>query len=417
MYLDSDHQTQKKYVAYVEQLSDIIDGKTNIILDSLTLDQYNRLNFIDTENLSRILSDIPTMIFSLDISNEQMKRNDFNFEIGSWIQFYASIEETAFLANVHDNVNFSDNFNVLYIEDIQPFDIKDKKNIFSMEIFVETNEENLSTLLNPIKPNMVIAYNVGQGNCNGICNERGTPLIYFDFGGGAYHNTKTYPGNSENPKSISFCHTNNPPVILSHWDWDHMVSATKPQHVNIKNSIWIVPKQLIGITHLKFAIELYNNTKLLIWPTNLSSLTTKYLRIQKIFTHDQKDKNNNGLSIIVRTENISNHYFVLLPGDANYSLLDLKEYKCLHGLVATHHGASSHGCLSTIPKASLLHTIAYSYGKNNTYKHPKRLSILEHKKSGWRNKKSTQNGHIALGTDFIINSMPCRTQCSLLPIQ
>ena len=409
-------KTTKHFIAYVEQIEELNNGTKNIILDALTMDMYDRL---DPENLSNINTEIPTYFFNIALSNEQLRISEINFEINSWVQFSASEEQSEFRAQVYNDIAFEDNFTLLYIKDIKPFYLENKqKKIFSMEIFDEAEKNDLFDLINDIEANMVIAYNVGQGNCNGICDETGMPLIYFDFGGGVFQNTKTYPGNYENPIAINFCFTTSPLVILSHWDWDHMASATKIEHAAIKEYFWIVPKQEIGITHLKFAMELNRKGNLFIWPNHLLTLRTRNIHVQKLHTDDPKDKNNNGLSIIVRTRSIYNEYFVLLPGDANYSLLDLKEYKYLHGLVATHHGASSHNCLDTIPKASLLHTIAYSCGKNNTYNHPKRVSILEHKKLGWRNKKSTQNGHIALGTDHIFKTMPCRGHhCSLLPKQ
>ena len=129
-----------------------------------------------------------------------------------------------------------------------------------MDIFSESTRREIKSILNKIGDdvNSVVVYNVGQGNCNGICDSQGIPCMYFDFGGGVFQNTKTYPGNYENPNKINFCYTSEPPILLSHWDWDHMASIKISEHSKIKESKWIVPKQEIGITHLKVALELYN---------------------------------------------------------------------------------------------------------------------------------------------------------------
>ena len=128
-----------------------------------------------------------------------------------------------------------------------------------MNVFKQSNLEEIKDLIDKKLPKNienVLVYNVGQGNCNAITNYRCKPHIFFDFGGGAYQNTRTYPNNLE------FDFSEEPLVILSHWDWDHMASILKSEHADIKKSIWIVPKQQIGITHLKVAVELYNSGKL-----------------------------------------------------------------------------------------------------------------------------------------------------------
>ena len=100
----------------------------------------------------------------------------------------------------------------------------------------------------------------------------------------------------------------------------------------------------------------------------------------------------------------------MLPGDANYEFI--KKKRNYVGLVATHHGASSHGCLNKIPKANRNSKIAYSFGSKNSYHHPKTPSIASHVRKGWSNIYFTINGHISLGNNKI-NKMPCGNLCTL----
>lgn len=99
-----------------------------------------------------------------------------------------------------------------------------------------------------------------------------------------------------------------------------------------------------------------------------------------------------------------------MPADANYELINQKE--SYTGLVATHHGASSHNCLNKIPNSmSEAMKIAYSFGYKNSYNHPKMESISKHCLSGWSNVYFTTNGHI--GMIKKINKLPCNGICTL----
>ncbi len=229
-----------------------------------------------------------------------------------------------------------------------------------------------------------------------VFDSNGEPLAYFDFGAGIYGNSKTYPPNRETLDAFLF--NENPLVILSHWDWDHMASANKIIHSRVKDLLWLVPKQKVGITHLKFAVELYNKGNLLLWPETIFIVKSKYVEIQKINTNRKQDKNNNGLVVIVKIppQEDDSQFIILLPADASYLNIDFSRYKELNGLVATHHGASSNGCLIDIPKASSDNFLVYSYGESNTFKHPKGLSKEKHKKQGWYNSKDTTSGDILM---------------------
>ena len=67
----------------------------------------------------------------------------------------------------------------------------------------------------------VAVYDVGQGAATALLS-RGVPTLYFDFGGSALGNWRSFP----EPLN-QFCMTANPPVVLSHWDWDHWSSALR----------------------------------------------------------------------------------------------------------------------------------------------------------------------------------------------
>ncbi|MDN5069026.1 hypothetical protein [Aliarcobacter butzleri] len=401
-YIDAFYD--KKFYAYIEQIEENQES-FELILDGIERKVFDEIN---ENNVFEILEKVDTNIFSLILKKHIYKE----LQDSNWISFSLTNKETEYPINLYDTVFFDEAPEQLFIENIKPIRINGKQKIYSMEIFEEATENAIFNILNTISENKihnVVVYNVGQGNCNSLTDSSGIPNLYYDFGGGVFQNTKTYPGELLNPNKIKFCYTTNPPVVLSHWDWDHMSSIMKIDNQEIKESNWIVPKQEIGITHLKIAVELYNNHKLIVWPDNLSLVNTNNIELQKLTVIDKKDKNNNGLVLTVDLSHICSGC-ILLPADANYELINQKE--SYTGLVATHHGASSHNCLNKIPNSmSEAMKIAYSFGYKNSYNHPKMESISKHCLSGWSNVYFTTNGHI--GMIKKINKLPCNGICTL----
>ncbi|RXK07322.1 ComEC/Rec2 family competence protein [Halarcobacter bivalviorum] len=405
--INDDKYFEKEFYSYIEQIEENQES-FELILDGIERKVFDEIN---ENNVFEILEKVNTNIFSLILKKHIYKE----LQDSNWISFSLTNKETEYPINLYGSVFFDEEPEQLFIENIKPIRINGKEKIYSMEIFKEASRSTIVKTLDKDIPHDVVVYNVGQGNCNGIINSSGHPSFYFDFGGGVFQNTKTYPGKYLNPGRIKFCYTDNPTVVLSHWDWDHMSSVWKNEHKDIKKSFWIVPKQQIGISHLKVAVDLYNRGKLLVWPNKLKFLNTNNFQIQKIDDHNKKDKNNNGLVLTVNI-NSKKDDSILLPADANYNLI--KKRIGYIGLIATHHGASTHNCLNKLPRAKKpKNKIAYSFGVRNSFHHPKSISITSHIKKGWDSMYFTFNGHISL-VDNIIKTMPCiknscRTNCTL----
>lgn len=180
------------------------------------------------------------------------------------------------------------------------------------------------------RPAFVGVYSVGQGSCNAVCDGSGIPLLYYDFGGGITQNAHTYPNN------LQFCFCKNPTVVLSHWDMDHWVSGDR--HPAAKRLKWVVPRQQMGVTHLKFAAELYSRGNLLIWPENTSELSFDGGRVWKLPRHG--NRNYSGIVMLVDTHSGGAEASVLITGDAPYNRVPEGTMGGLHGLVVTHHGGT-----------------------------------------------------------------------------
>jgi hypothetical protein len=254
--------------------------------------------------------------------------------------------------------------------------------IISLDGIKDASERDLSEALSmeylPPKENIfVCAFDVGQGSCAALISIPPQPYIYFDFGGGVGQNAHTYP------KNLRFCFTNYPPVILSHWDMDHWISAYR--HKEALDLKWIVPRQHVGPTHLKFALDLNAKKNLLIWPKTLTMLPLEWGTVMKLPPH--RDRNHAGLIVVVSV----NKGNVLCPGDARYSLIPKSMMTNLVGLLATHHGGNYRA--DRPPNASCGNRVIFSFGKGNTYHHPSDVSVSKHHSAGWTDRKDTPNAN------------------------
>ena len=203
----------------------------------------------------------------------------------------------------------------------------------SLDFVPDASPKDLSALfVQPMGPARGLAvYDVGQGNCNAICTIFGTPLVYFDFGGGTTNNLKTYP------KNIRFCFGAQPPVVLSHWDWDHWASGTRD--TNSLDVKWIAPRQRVGLNHAKFANDLASRGNLLLWPKNLNFLPTPFGNIVRC---TGTGRNDSGLAFYPRFFTASGTQVeALLPGDARYSTIPESTAKAFDAVVAT---TTAEGC-------------------------------------------------------------------------
>lgn len=303
----------------------------------------------------------------------------------------------------------------LYIESSEPVSPESEtgrllKNKVSLEEFPDANQEELFMNLKtrgPEQPEFITVYNVGQGNCNAICNSRSMPLFYFDLGGGCYANKKTY----NNP--INFCFSHYPPILLSHWDTDHYQSA-KLKEEYIIGKQWVVPRQVIGPVHLKFFLRLPSSK--MIWPSHLYSMNFTWGSVVKCNGPTGR-KNHSGLALLISlTPSKNTVRNVLLPADSAYIFIPGVFNQEFDAIVATHHGAEFDKNNGPVPGCKGVKAIAYSYGKDNTYDHPKSLVLRAHVSEGWGKSRDTIDGHIGL-TNLPVPALPCGGDGCNLEIQ
>lgn len=264
----------------------------------------------------------------------------------------------------------------------------------------------------------IAVYDVGQGSANGLCDAAGVPLAYFDLGGGVLKNAGTFSGQLSN-----ICVTASPPVILSHWDWDHWSSGCRfPHSLRLD---WIVPDQNLGAVHAVFAASILNaGGNLMVWPSAMTKMAKAQLLIHKC---SGNGRNHSGLAIEVDGPN--GELPILLPGDARYNVIATAASQ-FASVVVPHHGADMRNASTPICPGLAYSRAAYSYGEGNSFSHPRNITEQRHQANGWPHAsqggmsvvdrhtsalRPTALGHIGLSWDARqpIPIQPCRGLCSL----
>jgi len=232
----------------------------------------------------------------------------------------------------------------------------------------------------------VAVYDVGQGGANGLVSAKEV-VCYFDFGGGVAGNTPTFP-----TALSTFCQCLKPPIILSHWDHDHWSSEGRDKRVHAHT--WIVPRQTSHNTKkaphhsaLITAIQSAHGT-IVVWP---STLSTKRIGQLEIGQCTGSSKNDSGLCLEIHPPSGVFAKPVLMPADAGYD--DLAVYRgsgSYDAIVCPHHGGRSNSPrIPSPPSSGTYQRLIYTYGINNTYKHPLLNTYTNHNNAFWLDRRVT----------------------------
>lgn len=281
-----------------------------------------------------------------------------------------------------------------------------------------SSEESIATALDRgVSPDAVAIYDVGQGAATALL-QFGVPITYFDFGGSTIGNWRSFPAHLEN-----FCFTSDPPIVLSHWDWDHWSSAIRDPRA--LNQTWLLPLQSgsrsLGPVHSRFLARLNANANVLWWdPTcqqiHLPSTNSRIVQA----AGPANNRNESGLAFVVDKTH-SKSRSVLLPGDASFAYLQSRVGTIFDHAMVPHHGGKT--SLSVLPMAttkSRSHAI-YSYGVGNIFLHPRDETVKAYR-LGWKKnthtalRNHTGFGHVGIdltGQRKEPIELPCPGSCQL----
>lgn len=230
----------------------------------------------------------------------------------------------------------------------------------------------MSTILKGVaQAASILVRDVGQANFISLCDDSGRAILHFDVGFPISFNRHTFPSVFDIERS------EKPPIILSHWDWDHLHAAFHLPH--LLDCPWIVPDQRLGPGAARLARILAGKGNLLVCPTNarLRFLFGELVQSQGL----PGDLNDSGLTVLVT---LTSRRSALLTGDADYAHLMHTKAKNVDHLVATHHGARFDAAVALVPSPkSDRCALVISYGYRNVYRHPHAEALRKHVRAGW----------------------------------
>jgi competence protein ComEC len=175
------------------------------------------------------------------------------------------------------------------------------------------------------KAALVQVRDVGQASFATLLADDGSELAHYDAGWPISYNGHTVPANLPVASSV--------PVILSHWDWDHLHAwHSVPE---LRSSCWVVPRQDVGPGAARVANALHAKKRLKVYSGKTMAMGTSTL----IRCSGTSGLNDTGLALGLELANGSR---VLLIGDADYLACTLPPgWAACDGLIVTHHGVSS----------------------------------------------------------------------------
>lgn len=382
----------KRYFSFIDKIEELPNGSIELHLGSVREENLDQL----FENPGAIQEMVLHNIVAV-LRQEQVKSLFHSAELidSTWhlieltenkseypVELYEETSPEAPLALYSSFIN--------NVESLEPTEAERIAKIFSFKDKDIATAEEIEQVLRAAASGDSLQYNlynVGQGNCTALCNRRNGVQLYVDLGGGCYRNAHTYRN------TLRICDTDEPPVILTHFDGDHYWTAHRTIN-QIASRVWVVPNQPLSPNQLQFVTRLVNNGhQIYVYPNNVSRLDVGLITIVKC---TGRTKNDSGLAVFINVRRGEDSFRILNPGDAAYQHIphlndaDLR----IGGLVATHHGSAHNIDWNFIPNAEAPYRIIYSFGLGNTYGHVRPDSEKEHFYKGWIYKRSTVDGGV-----------------------
>ena len=228
----------------------------------------------------------------------------------------------------------------------------------------------------PDRPLDIGVLDVGQAASAFLFHNQRQPQIYFDLGRPIWKNIHTFPANK-----VTWCFSQKPLVILSHWHWDHWSAASTKAAAGALKMHWICPDQPTGGATRRFQAKILAATgSIILWPASLPPISTGYLSLGRASGSKCNDS-----GLVLLNKSVRGGY-ALLPGDAPYhrihtDIAQLYATKGLETLLISHHGGDYGGGPIPKPDGRVPNIAVCSVGDKNTYGHPTHNG--DHTSVGW----------------------------------
>lgn len=415
-YLTLDNKEARRANRYYGRVDsvEVIDNQnseTLIQLDAVAADSFDAELFHGVP-FTDVLDRLPLAVLEFSTLRTPSQLQGYLREAaqpGAWLQVQTVPKSTTTVDVDYYSGLFADG--VTQASEIKPVEEKLALTLsaaFNFDDIPDETEPGIASLLDPITAvDFITVYDVGQGNLNALWESDGAAQLYFDFGGAVTANKQTFP-----KKPGKLCFADHPPIVLSHWDWDHWSSAGR--YGQILDSHWIVPRcEDPGAHHRALAWDLHRRKHLHIWPRNMTQYDGHYFKIEKC---TGTGRNDSGLAMVVHgEESAESRREVLLTGDAAYGCIPEVTKKTRFGaVVASHHGAIVDS-ISEVKPTAKGGSLVYSVGNGNQFCHPRLHAELEYLQAGWVPKdtySTSQRGRNRPNSIAItLSSRPVQTGC------
>ncbi len=244
-------------------------------------------------------------------------------------------------------------------------------------------EPEVANALSALPADWVVVYDVGQGNAIGICDPDGKVACYCDLGGGVMGNRKTFPTALN-----QFCFHRQPPVVLTHWDFDHWSSANLAGGQASWHSTWIAPRQRpLGASHHTLMRQIRRYGKLLLLPASFRAGWRGRFHLERC---TGRGRNHSGLALTLARQPNGAGERILFPGDSCYDHITTFQGSSYLSVVVPHHGGDMKSATTPLKPSQPAARSVYSYGPMNTFKHPRNVTRRNHHRAGWRDPHATR---------------------------
>ncbi|MBB2701449.1 UNVERIFIED_ORG: hypothetical protein GGI66_006169 [Rhizobium esperanzae] len=410
----------RRLFAKVDQVEPLDAQESVILFDCVNAEWSEKLD-PNSDPLWKIavgIEDDPTgpnaQIFILSMLNTDVKRFlDDDLREGDW--FYVDLGEPhegapgdLFYKLFQDPTDRG----VITFRKVTPDELDKLRRLAGWEGLIESRQDEIEGALAQLPaPEAVGIYDVGQGAATALLAANCSPFLYFDFGGAAIANWRNFPEPLRH-----FCFTSDPPVVLSHWDWDHWSSALRDRRA-ITRRTWVAPLQpgagSLGAVHARFiATALNAGTRFFWWGNGTQSIQLTANPVVEIFSAlgPRTSRNDSGLALRIDTNPIK----VLLPADAAMEFVHSGTAKVDYAVMPHHGGRSSLLNLPSPHRKTKSH-IVFSCGVGNSYLHPLADTVKAWRKN-WKHNVHTglrgANGLGHVGISLINQaSPPCQQPC------
>jgi len=242
----------------------------------------------------------------------------------------------------------------------------------------------------PRQPTKVQVRDVGQAGFVTLLDKHDWPILHFDAGWPVSFNGHTAPASTTVPNVHA-------PVVLSHWDWDHLHGYYVFPDLQLEP--WFTPVQKLGPGASRVAAQLLARGLLFGITGGPFSFGAHGWARLAVCAGPANNKNQTGLALEARVASRDGiEEWVLMTGDADYhhAITALGTANAYAGLVVAHHGATFSGL---VPPPTGRGRAAVSYGEANTYGHPSLTALLAH--ASWTLERTANHLTVVRGCRYL----------------